>query len=196
MNMRRRDAEGAETRRFFRWIPAAALALAVSADGAEPVRFADVTAASGVAFRHTYSPEKKYVVESMSGGVALFDYDNDGWLDLFLVNSLTVDMLKAGQKARCALYRNRGDGTFADATDAAGVGDVGWGVGCAVGDFDGDGYDDLYVSCVGADRLFRNTGKGAFVDVTAKAGVSDPRFTTGACFLDYDRDGRLDLFVT
>jgi hypothetical protein len=160
------------------------------------VQFTDITSTSGITFKHTLSPEKKYIAESMSGGVALFDYDNDGYLDIFFVNSLTVELLKANKKSRSALYRNNRDGTFSDVTDKAGVSDVGWGMGCAVGDFNNDGFDDLYVTSVGPDHLFKNNGNGTFADVTQKAGVSDPRFSTGAAFLDYDNDGRLDLFVT
>lgn len=161
-----------------------------------PVQFTDITAPSGITFKHALSPEKKYIAESMSGGVALFDYDNDGYLDIFFVNSLTVELLKANKKTRSVLYRNNRDGTFSDVTDKAKVGDVGWGMGCAVGDFNNDGFDDLYVTSIGPDHLFKNNGNGTFTDVTQKAGVSDPRFSTGAAFLDYDNDGRLDLFVT
>jgi len=160
------------------------------------VQFNDITNASGITFKHALSPEKKYISESMSGGVALFDYDNDGYLDIFFVNSLTVELLKANQKTRSVLYRNNHDGTFSDVTDKARVGDVGWGMGCAVGDFNNDGFDDLYVTSIGPDHLFKNNGNGTFTDVTQKAGVSDPRFSTGAAFLDYDNDGKLDLFVT
>jgi len=160
------------------------------------VQFNDVTSTSGITFKHALSPEKKYIAESMSGGVALFDYDNDGYLDIFFVNSLTVELLKANQKTRSVLYRNNHDGTFSDVTDKAKVGDVGWGMGCAVGDFNNDGFDDLYVTSIGPDHLFKNNGNGTFTDVTQKAGVSDPRFSTGAAFLDYDNDGKLDLFVT
>jgi len=163
---------------------------------AASVQFIDITSTSGITFKHTLSPEKKYIAESMSGGVALFDYDNDGYLDIFFVNSLTVELLKSNKKTRSALYRNNRDGTFSDVTDKAGVSDVGWGMGCAVGDFNNDGFDDLYVTSVGPDHLFKNNGNGTFTDVTQKAGVSDPRFSTGAAFLDYDNDGRLDLFVT
>ena len=160
------------------------------------VQFNDITSASGITFKHVLSPEKKYIAESMSGGVALFDYDNDGYLDVFFVNSLTVELHKANKKTRSVLYRNNRDGTFSDVTDKAGVGDVGWGMGCAVGDFNNDGFDDLYVTGIGPDHLFKNNGNGTFTDVTQKAGVSDPRFSTGAAFLDYDNDGKLDLFVT
>ncbi len=160
------------------------------------VQFNDITSQSGITFKHALSAEKKYIAESMSGGVALFDYDNDGYLDIFFVNSLTVELLKANKKTRSVLYRNNHDGTFSDVTDKARVGDVGWGMGCAVGDFNNDGFDDLYVTSIGPDHLFKNNGNGTFTDVTQKAGVSDPRFSTGAAFLDYDNDGRLDLFVT
>jgi enediyne biosynthesis protein E4 len=161
-----------------------------------PAQFNDITGPAGITFKHVLSEEKKYIAESMSGGVALFDYDNDGYLDIFFVNSLTVELLKANKKTRSVLYRNNRDGTFSDVTDKARVGDVGWGMGCAVGDFNNDGFDDLYVTSIGPDHLFKNNGNGTFTDVTQEAGVSDPRFSTGAAFLDYDNDGRLDLFVT
>ena len=159
-------------------------------------RFTDITEQAGVAFKHVSSPDKRYIVESMSGGVALFDYDHDGRLDIYLVNSLTVDLVKSKGKTRSALYRNNGDGTFADVTDKAGVGDVGWGMGAAVADYNNDGFEDLYVTCVGPNRLFRNNGDGTFADVTDKAGVGDPRWSAGAAFFDYDADGQLDLFVS
>jgi hypothetical protein len=162
---------------------------------AAQVRLTDVTEAVGVTFRHVASPDKRYIVESMSGGVALFDYDSDGWLDLFLVNSLTVDLVKSNGKTRSALYRNQGDGTFKDVTDRAGLADVGWGMGAATGDYDNDGDQDLYVTCLGPNRLYRNNGDGTFTDVAAKSGVADARWSTGAAFVDYDNDGRLDLFV-
>jgi hypothetical protein len=160
------------------------------------VHFTDITEKAGINFRHVSSPEKKYIVESMSGGVALFDYDNDGYLDIYLVNSLTVDMVKSKQKTRSLLYHNNGDGTFLDVTDKAGVGDIGWGMGVAIGDYDNDGFDDIYVTCLGPNHLLRNTGKGTFTDVTRSAGVTDPRWSAGASFVDYDNDGKLDLFVS
>jgi enediyne biosynthesis protein E4 len=159
------------------------------------VHFTDVTDKAGIKFTHTSSPEKKYIVESMSGGVALFDYDGDGYLDIYLVNSLTVDMVKSKQKTRSVLYHNNGDGTFVDVTDKAGVGDIGWGMGVAVGDYNNDGWDDIYVTCLGPNHLLKNNGDGTFTDVTKKAGVGDPRWSTGAAFVDYDNDGKLDLFV-
>lgn len=162
---------------------------------ASDVHFIDITEQAGIKFKHVSSPEKKYIVESMSGGVALLDYDNDGYLDIYLVNSLTVDMVKSKQKTRSALYHNNGDGTFSDVTDKAGVGDIGWGMGVAIGDYNNDGWDDIYVTCLGPNHLLRNNGNGTFTDVTQKAGVDDPRWSTGAAFVDYDKDGKLDLFV-
>ncbi len=160
------------------------------------VTFTDITEKAGFTFRHIYSPEKKFIVESMSGGVALFDYDNDGYPDIYFVNSLTVDLARAHQQTRSALYHNNRDGTFTDVTDKAGVGNIGFGMGVAVGDFNNDGFDDLYVTCLGPNHLLRNNGNGTFTDVTAKAGVGDPRWSTGAAFVDYDNDGQLDLFVS
>ena len=131
----------------------------------------------------------------MSGGVAVFDFDNDGLLDVYLVNSPTVASAADPRSARSELWRNRGDGTFVDVTDKAGVGYPGWGMGAVAADFDNDGWTDLYVTCYGPNHLYRNNGDGTFADVTAKAGVGDPRWSTGAAFADYDGDGWLDLFV-
>jgi hypothetical protein len=159
------------------------------------IQFVDITKAARITFEHVSSPEKRYIVESMSGGVALLDYDNDGLLDIYFVNSLTVDLVKANGKTKSVLYRNNGDGTFTDVTEKAGVGDVGWGMGTAVGDYNNDGFDDIYVTCVGPNHLFKNNGNGTFTDVTKAAGVSDPRWSAGAAFVDYDNDGKLDLMV-
>src|SRR5262249_5033631 len=156
------------------------------------VRFTDITREAGISFKHVASPEKRYIAESMSGGVALIDYDNDGYLDIYFVNSLTVDLAKSNGKTMSALYHNV-DGAFVDVTDKSGLGDVGWGMGVAVGDYNNDGYDDIYVTCLGPNHLFKNNGNGTFTDVTQKAGVSDPRWSTGAAFVDYDNDGYLDL---
>jgi hypothetical protein len=160
------------------------------------IQFTDVTTAAGITFKHVASPDKRYIVESMSGGVALFDYDNDGDLDLYFVNSLTVDLVKSKGKTKSELYRNEGDGKFTNVSDKAGVSDIGWGMGVAVGDYNNDGFDDIYVTCLGPDHLLKNNGNGTFSDVTDKAGVNDPRWSTGASFLDYDNDGDLDLFVS
>ena len=159
------------------------------------ITFVDITKSAKITYEHVSSPEKRYIVESMSGGVALLDYDNDGLLDIYFVNSLTVDLVKAKGKTKSFLYRNNGDGTFTDVSAKAGVGDVGWGMGVAVGDYNNDGFDDLYVTCVGPNRLFKNNGNGTFSDVTTSATVSDPRWSTGASFVDYDNDGKLDLMV-
>lgn len=175
------------------------LLLIFSRGGALPpnaVQFTDITDRAGIKFRHVASPEKKYIVESMSGGLALIDYDSDGYLDIYFVNSLTVDLVKSNGKTRSALYHNNGDGTFTDVTDKAGVADIGWGMGAAVGDYNNDGFDDLYVTCLGPNHLFKNNGNGTFTDVTQTAGVGDPRWSTGAAFVDYDNDGKLDLFVS
>ena len=132
----------------------------------------------------------------MSGGVALFDYDNDGCLDIYFVNSLTVDLVKSKGKTRSALYRNRGDGTFADVTDKAGVGDIGWGMGVAVGDYDNDGFDDLYVTCVGAEPSPEEQRRRHVHRRDRRRRASATRAgRPGASFVDYDNDGRLDLFV-
>ncbi|HET7221324.1 MAG TPA: CRTAC1 family protein [Vicinamibacterales bacterium] len=161
----------------------------------ESVTFTDVTKDSGITFSHVWSPDKKYILESMSGGVALFDFDNDGLLDVYLVNSPTVATAANPRSARSELWRNRGDGTFADVTDKAGVGYPGWGMGTVAADYDNDGWDDLYVTCYGPNKLYRNNRDGTFADVTARAGVGDARWSTGAAFADYDGDGWLDLFV-
>ncbi|HSE33649.1 MAG TPA: CRTAC1 family protein [Pyrinomonadaceae bacterium] len=159
------------------------------------IQFVDITKSAAVNFEHISSPDKRYIVESMSGGVGLIDYDNDGFLDIYFVNSLTVDLVKANGKTKSFLYRNNGDGTFSDVTTKAGVGDIGWGMGVAVGDYNNDGFDDLYVTCVGPNHLLKNNGDGTFKDVTQTAAVGDSRWSTGAAFLDYDNDGKLDLMV-
>src|SRR5712671_4996704 len=136
------------------------------------VHFVDVTDQAGIKFKHVFSPEKKYITESMSGGVALFDYDNDGRLDIYFVNSLTVELARSHQKTRSALYHNNGDNSFTDVTDKAGVGDIGFGMGVAVGDYNNDGFEDFYVTAYGGNQLYHNNGDGTFTDVTAKAGVA------------------------
>lgn len=160
-----------------------------------PIHFTDITTAAGISFKHVASPEKRYIVESMSGGVALFDYDNDGDLDIYFVNSLTVDLVKSKTKTKSDLYRNDGGGKFTEVSVKAGVSDIGWGMGVAVGDYNNDGFEDLYVTCLGPNHLLKNNGNGTFTDLTEKAGVGDPRWSTGASFVDYDNDGDLDLFV-
>jgi hypothetical protein len=138
----------------------------------------------------------RYLLETTGCGVALFDYDDDGRLDVFLVNGTTLEGFPSGEAPTSHLYRNRGDGTFEDVTAKAGVGTSGWGQGAIAADYDNDGDTDLFVTFYGQNRLFRNEGDGTFADVTARAGLTTAtRWGTGAAFLDYDRDGRLDLFV-
>jgi enediyne biosynthesis protein E4 len=156
----------------------------------------DITERTGIHFRHTYSPEKKYIPESMSGGVVLIDYDRDGWPDIYFTNAPTLDMAMKHETATGALYHNNHDGTFTDVTDKAGVATPCFANGGAVGDYNNDGWPDLYITCLGANVLYRNNGDGTFTDVTAKAGVGDPRNSTGAAFGDYDNDGFVDLMVT
>jgi hypothetical protein len=156
------------------------------------VVFTDITKATGITFSHVSSPDKKFILESMSGGVAMLDFDRDGLQDLYFVNAPTV---ADRQQARSELWRNLGDGTFADVTDAARVGHPGWGMGVVAGDVDNDGWEDLYVTCFGPNRLYRNNRDGTFTDVSTRAGVDEPRWSTGAAFADYDGDGWLDLFV-
>lgn len=157
----------------------------------------DVTSSTGVQFEHLSSPEAKFIVESMSGGVALIDYDRDGWPDIYFTNAQTVEMAKRGVKARSALYHNNRDGTFTDVTDRAGVGFPCWAMGAVVGDYDNDGWPDLLVTCLGGVVLYRNNGDGTFTDATKAAGLgSDSGWATGAAFGDYDGDGWADLFVS
>jgi enediyne biosynthesis protein E4 len=157
--------------------------------------FRDVTTEAGITFEHHADPEKKYIVESMSGGVALFDFDRDGLLDVYLVDSLTVDTADDPRAARSALYRNVGGFKFEDVTDRAGVGHPGWGMGVCIADVDADGWDDIYVTGLGGNKLYRNERDGRFGDITGTAGVAASGWSTGCGFADYDRDGDLDLFV-
>ena len=160
------------------------------------ISFTDVTQAAGIRFVNASSRDGRYIVESMGGGVALFDFDNDGRLDIYFVNSYTVEAALAGRpRPPAALYRARGDGTYEEAAAAAGVADPGWAMGVSVADYDNDGFDDLYVTCFGPNRLYRNRGDKTFEDVTSRAGVGEPRFSTGSAWGDFDRDGDLDLFV-
>ena len=159
-------------------------------------QLADITASTGIHFEHLSSPEQKYIVESMSGGVALLDYDGDGWLDIYFTNAPSVSMALAGKKARSALYHNNRDGTFTDVTEKAGVGYPCWAMGAAVGDYNNDGKPDLIVSCFGGVVLYRNNGDGTFTNVTKAAGLDkDTGWATGVTFGDYDGDGHSDLFV-
>jgi hypothetical protein len=166
-------------------------------DGA-PVVFADITHAAGLDRFHHRSgdPEKRTILETPGSGVALLDYDNDGWLDIYLLNGSTFPALKGKEAApRAMLLHNNHDGTFSDVTDKAGVANERWGFGVAVADYDNDGWPDIYVSNFGKNRLYHNNHDGTFTDVSEKAGVALGGWSTGATWGDYDRDGFLDLFV-
>ena len=163
-----------------------------------PVVFQDASKSAGLTGWHHVvgTPRKATINESLGSGVALLDYDNDGWLDIYLVNSLTYDEL-AGKKppSHAALFHNNHDGTFTNVAEKAGVTNDRWGIGVAVGDYDNDGWPDLYVTNLGLNRLYHNNHDGTFTDVAKEAGVALGTWSTGPTFGDYDGDGRLDLFV-
>jgi len=160
-----------------------------------PIQFTDVTAQASIHFKYNSGAfGKKYLPETMGPGVCVLDYDNDGWQDILFVNSMDWPGHKAG-KSYPALYHNNRDGTFTDVTTQAGLAVEMYGLGCTVGDYDNDGYDDIYITAVGKSHLFHNLGNGKFADVTTKAGVASPGFATSAVWFDYDNDGKLDLFV-
>ena len=176
-----------------------AIALAAAPDAATRVapRFEDVPASrSGITWRHenAISPQR-FLPESLGPGCAFLDYDNDGWMDLYLVNSGPADFYTPATPLKNALYKNNRDGTFTDVTAQAGVAGGTFGMGVAVGDYDNDGYPDIFVTAYGRCILYHNNGNGTFSDVTARAGVTTPGWTTSAVWFDYDNDGRLDLFV-
>src|ERR1700744_2996442 len=160
-----------------------------------PIRYVDVTTASGISFHHHNGAfGKKLLPETMGSGVCVLDYDNDGWQDILFVNSMDWPGHGSGRSVP-ALYHNNGNGTFTDRTHEAGLAIELYGMGCAVGDYDNDGKDDIYITAVGSNHLFRNLGNGLFADVTAKAKVGGSGFSSGAVGFDYDNDGKLDLFV-
>ena len=172
--------------------------VATKAEGTVPVRYTDVRESAKITFQQdSTQTEEKYYLETMGTGVAWIDYDQDGLMDLFFVQSGTTDIYKPQHPLRCALYHNNGDGTFTDVTEKTGLGGEGhYGQGVAVGDFDNDGYPDLYVTGYGRAILYHNNGNGTFTDVTAKAGVADEGgWSTSAGWFDYDKDGWLDLVV-
>ena len=163
------------------------------------ISFIDVARQSGLNAKTIYGGEHKnrYLLETTGCGVAFFDYDHDDWLDIFLVNGSRLEGFPKGQEPVSHLFKNNRDGTFTDVTVKAGLARSGWGQGCCVGDYNNDGWNDLFVSYYGQNVLYRNNGNGTFTDVTAKAGLlqSKTRWNSGCAFLDYDRDGNLDLFV-
>ncbi|HTS37511.1 MAG TPA: CRTAC1 family protein [Candidatus Solibacter sp.] len=160
-------------------------------------KLVDITAATGIRFEHLSTPEAKFIAESMSGGVALIDYDRDGWPDIYFTNAQSVEMALHKVPAKSALYHNNHDGTFTDVTDRAGVGYPCWAMGASIGDYNNDGWPDLLVTCLNGVVLYRNNGDGTFSDVTKASGLAgDSGWATGAAFGDYDGDGWADLFVS
>jgi hypothetical protein len=160
----------------------------------------DVAQRAGLTAPTIYGEEytKRYIVEANGGGIAFYDYDNDGWLDVFLLNGTQHEGLVPGKEPTNHLYHNNRDGTFTDVTEKAGLRHSGWGYGVCIGDYDNDGNDDLFLTYFGKNILYRNNGDGSFTDVTAKVGLQQKtaRYGSGCTFVDYDRDGHLDLFVS
>ena len=164
--------------------------------GADPVRYVEVTAEAGLTFCYVNGASgRKYMPEPMGSGAAFFDADGDGFLDLYIVNGAPLPGYEGEDRPQNALYRNRGDGSFVEITARAGVGDTGYGMGVATGDYDADGDQDLYLTNFGPNLLYRNRGDGSFADIAARAGVRDDGWGTNAAFVDYDLDGDLDLYV-
>ena len=188
-------------RRFLQGVIPAALSLRglrlPGANALDPPLFEEITAAqSGIRWVHTAGKSaEKHLPETSGAGCAFLDFDNDGWMDIYLVNSGSADFYTPLKPIRNALYRNNRDGTFTDVTGKAGVGGGGYGMGVAVGDYNNDGLPDIYVTQVGRNILYRNNGDGTFTDVTERAGVACEGWSSSAVWFDYDNDGRLDLFV-
>ena len=172
-----------------------------TADHPSPAWFVDVASKAGIAIRNVNGSidSKRYIIEATGSGVAIIDYDRDGWPDIFLVNgtTLTSDPSNPKEKPTSHLFHNNHDGTFTDVTVRAGLASTGWGQGACVGDYDNDGFDDLYVTAYGKNRLFHNQRNGTFKEVAEQAGVAGTgkEWGTGCAFVDYDRDGKLDLVV-
>ncbi|HTJ88528.1 MAG TPA: CRTAC1 family protein [Terriglobales bacterium] len=177
-------------------------AVPYQADGSHPgpAWFINVAPQAGLRMENVNGgvDTKKYIIETTGSGVAIFDYDNDGWPDIFLVNGTTLNDAKAKQQPTSHLFHNNHDGTFSDVTKAAGLEFTGWGQGACVGDYDNDGFDDLYVTYYGKNRLYHNRGNGTFTEVATPAGVAGDgkAWGSGCAFIDYDRDGKLDLMVS
>jgi hypothetical protein len=185
---------------LWRWGQSGVVQAKVSSPPGSPVQFIDVGREAGLNIPNVWGgvDTKRIIVETKGSGIAFFDYDQDGWLDIYITNGSRLDTKwPAGQTPTTHLYKNNRDGTFTDVTDKSGLGRSGWQTGVCVGDYDNDGWDDLFCTFWGHNILFRNNGDGTFTDVTQKAGLSQEkgRWGTGCTFLDYDRDGHLDLFV-
>jgi len=175
------------------WLLLGTSLLVVASD--EFPSFVDVAAKVGVTLLNICGgAAKDYIIEANGNGAAFFDYDNDGDMDILVVNGSTLENYKKGGDPMIALYKNN-NGSFVDVTREAGLVKRGWGMGVCVGDFNNDGYPDFYITAYGPNVLFRNNGDGTFTDVTAAAGVGDAHWSTNCAFGDYDRDGRLDLYV-
>ena len=204
MSRIRRDWKGVPRRRFLQGLSAAGAALVARNPGltwagtaSSPPAFQEIPpSVSGISWAHTNGRSPMaHLPETVGAGCAFLDYDNDGWMDIYLLNSGPCDFYSPPQPLHNALYHNNRDGTFTDVTVGAGVSGTAYGMGVAVGDYDGDGFPDLYVTQYPHSILYHNDGDGTFTDVTAKAGVAAPGWATSAVWFDYDNDGRLDLFV-
>jgi hypothetical protein len=185
---------------LWKWKNRLVLQSTAAAEPASPVQFVDVAREAGLNIPNVWGAvdHKRYILEAKGSGLAFFDYDNDGWLDIYLTNGTRLgEHWPAGQAPISHLYKNNRDGTFTDITDQSGLARTGWQTGVCIGDYDNDGWDDLFCCSWGHNTLFRNQGDGTFTDVTRKSGLYDERVRWGAgcTFLDYDRDGHLDLFV-
>jgi hypothetical protein len=178
-------------------VAAAAAARLVAGTDVPIVQFVDIARQSGVVFHHTNGASKdKHLVETMGSGGLFFDYDGDGWIDIFLVDGGSIADAAANKRARHRLFHNRGNGTFEDVTERSGITHRDYGMGACSGDYDGDGRPDLYITGFGHNALYRNRGDGTFVDVTASAHVGGAKWGASCAFADLDRDGDLDLWIT
>jgi hypothetical protein len=181
--------------------PARCGSSAVTTSAPSPVQFVDVAQQAGLNIPNVWGgiDRKRVIIETKGSGLAFFDYDNDGWLDIYLspMEAGSTRIGRPGKAPTTHLYKNNRDGTFTDVTEKSGLGRTGWQTGVCVGDYDNDGWDDLFCTFWGHNILFHNNGNGTFTDVTHKAGLvpGKGRWGTGCTFLDYDRDGHLDLFV-
>src|SRR5664279_1375850 len=185
---------------FWKWGNRSVVSAAVTTPAASSVQFIDVAEHAGLNTTNVWGgiDHKRVIIETKGSGIAFFDYDNDGWLDIYLTNGSRLDAhWPAGKEPTTHLYKNNRDGTFTDVTEESGLGRSGWQTRVCVGDYDNDGWDDLFCTFWGHNILFHNNGNGTFTEVTRKAGLyqKQGRWGTGCTFLDYDRDGRLDLFV-